>query len=193
MKTNHILTSLAFAFALAGAGTAQATPLPLFDASITATYNGAAEGMLGLDHGFAQEAGSNTSTLDPGEGGVEFLTADFLFGIDFSAGGALTVIANGTAPTGPYRMTFDFGDSLALPISAFALSGVSGTSGLPLLAILDAHTIALDLAAVGWDEFGSFPAQIDTAEVPEPAAPAIVLAALAGLALTRRLRTGGGK
>lgn len=188
MKTKPILTALAFA--LASAGTAYAMPLPLQNASITATYNGSADGMLGLDHGFAQEAGSNTSTLDPSEGGVEFLTSDFLFGVDFGAGGALTVIANGVVPTGPYSMIFDFGDSLGLPLSAFALAGASGTSGMPGLSIIDAHTIALDLAAVSWDEFGSFTAQIATADVPEPAAPAIVLAALAGLALTRRLRAG---
>lgn len=191
MKTTTILTALAFA--LACAGSANATPLTLENASITATYNGTADGMLGLDHGFAQEAGSNTSTLDPNDGGVEFLTSDFLFGIDFGADGALTVIANGTVPSGAYSMTFDFGNSLALPISAFALTGASGANGLPGLSILDAHTIALDLGALSWDEFGSFTARIATAEVPEPAAPALVLAALAGLALARRARAGVSK
>lgn len=44
---------------------AQASALPLQNAVITASYNKGASGMLGLDHGFADEAGSNTTTLDP--------------------------------------------------------------------------------------------------------------------------------
>jgi len=81
MKTTTILETLVLA-ALA-TGQAQAAPLSLQDAHITATYNGSAADVLGLDHLFAQEPGSNTSTLDPTDSGVEFLTADFLFGFDF--------------------------------------------------------------------------------------------------------------
>jgi hypothetical protein len=182
-----ILNTLALVALSAGA--AHAAPLPLQSATITATYNGAADGMLGLDHLFAAEPGSNTSTLDPTGTGVEFFTSDFLFGIDFSASGALTVIANSAIPTGAYSMRFDFGSTLANPINAFTFSGGSGTSGLPGLSILDAHTIALDLGAVGWTEFGSVTAQIDTSSpLPEPASAAIVLAGLAGIAFARRPR-----
>lgn len=188
MKIKHILQALALA-ALAQ-GSAHAAPISLQNASITATYNGAADGMLGLDHGFAAEPGSNTSTLDPSGTGVEFFTSDFLFGIDFDASGLLTVIANYAVAPGPYSMRFDFGASLAgIPITAFTLAGSSGASGTPGLSIIDSHTIALNLSTVDWSEFGSLTARIETADavaVPEPAAPAIVLGGLAALALVRR-------
>ncbi|HEU5435552.1 MAG TPA: PEP-CTERM sorting domain-containing protein [Telluria sp.] len=185
MKTNTINAALALALACAGA--AHAAPLPLQEAVITATYNGSADGMLGLDHMFAAEPGSNTSTLDPSGTGVEFFTSDFLFGVDFAANGALTVLANSAIPAGAYSMRFDFGSSLASPITAFTFVGADGASGLPLLSIIDAHTIALDLAGVNWAEYGSLTAQLSLAsEVPEPASTSIVLAGLAGLVLARR-------
>jgi hypothetical protein len=186
LKTTPILSALAFVLC---AGPAGALPLPLQNASITATYNGAADTMLGLDHGFAQEAGSNTSTLDPTDTGVEFFTSDFLVGIDFSASGALTVIANGVVAPGAASMRFDFGNSLALPISTFAWTGAAGVSGVPGLTIIDGHTIALELGALSWSEFGTLSAQLDTAApVPEPGIPASVAAGFAALVLTRRLR-----
>ena len=190
MKTKHILHALALAaLATLSAASAHAAPLPLQNASITATYNGAAAGMLGLDHWFAAEPGSNTTTLDPTDSGVEFFTADFLFGIDFAASGALTVIANSAVAPGAYSMRFDFGSSLTNPISAFTWAGSSGASGVPGLSIVDSHTIALDLSNVDWSEFGSVTAQVGaSAAVPEPGAPAIMFAGLAGLALVRRAR-----
>jgi hypothetical protein len=66
LNTQDLFKALALAAvgtALA-TGSAQATVLPLQGATITATYNGDAAGMLGLDHGFASEPGSNTSALD---------------------------------------------------------------------------------------------------------------------------------
>lgn len=187
MKTTHILHALALA--ALGAATAHAAPLPLQNASITATYNGAAAGMLGLDHWFAAEPGSNTTTLDPTDSGVEFFTSDFLFGIDFAASGALTVIANSAVAPGAYSMRFDFGSSLANPISAFTWTGSSGASGVPGLSIVDSHTIALDLGQVDWSEFGSVTAQVGAAAaVPEPGSLPIVFAGLAGLAFARRAR-----
>ncbi len=194
MKTKNLVAGFVPALALAatmalGATTVHAQTLPLQHAVITATYNGEAAGMLGLDHLFAAEPGANTSALDPLDGGVEFLTADYLFGIDFSAGGALTVIANGAIPAGAYSMRFDFGNSLAGPIGAFTFVGASGAIGVPVLSIVDAHTIALDLGAVEWSEFGSVTAGIGiAAPVPEPSGVAMLLAGLAGLGLVRRPR-----
>ncbi|MDB5746584.1 MAG: sorting protein [Massilia sp.] len=189
MKANKILSVLAVLASAAIAATAHATPLPLQDAVITASYNGAFDGMLGLDHLFAQEPGSNTTRLDPTGTGVEFLTSDFLFGIDFSSGGALTVFANGAVAPGAYSMRFDFGQTLSSPISGFRFVGADGASGVPSLSIVDAHTIALDLGGVAWSEFGSLTAQLDTAsEVPEPASAALALAGLAAMGFAARSR-----
>jgi hypothetical protein len=191
LKTNKIARTAAFALACLCVTTAHAAPLSLQNASITATYNGAASGMLGIDHYFAAEAGSNTASVHPSGDGVEFFTDDFLFGIDFDASGLMTVIANYAATPGNYRMRFDFGASLASPITAFVLAGSSGTAGAPGLSIVDGHTVALDLNGVDWSEFGSLSAQLGTsaaAAVPEPGGVAMILAGLAGLALARRAR-----
>jgi hypothetical protein len=189
LKTNYLLQALALV--ALGQGAVHAAPVMLQDASITATYNGAADGMLGLDHGFAAEPGSNTSKLDPTDTGVEFFTSDFLFGIDFSADGMLTVIANYAVAPGAYSMRFDLGG--ALPVTAFTLAGMGGVSGIPGLSIIDSHTIALDLSGVNWNEFGSLSARLETGTavaVPEPGAPAILLGGLAALALVQNGRNG---
>lgn len=187
MKTKKILETLALAVCSAGA--AIAGPLPLQNASITATYNGSAAGMLGLDSSYAAVPNSNTSTLDPFDINVEFFTSDALFGVDFSTTGALTIIANSTIPVGAYSMRFDFGTSLAHAISGFTLVDGSAIGGLPGLSILDAHTIQLDLSSVTWNgDFATMTAQIDAAAVPEPGSTTMVLAGLASLALVRRAR-----
>lgn len=184
MKTKKLTQTLALA--LLCAASAHAAPLSLQNASITATYNGVGAAMLGLDHNFVQEAGSNTATVHPSGDGIEFFTGDYLFGIDFDASGRLTVIANSQVSPGNYRMIFDFGASLASPITTFTFAGASGASGAPLLSIVDVHTIALDLNGVDWSEFGSLSAQLGTNAVPEPGAMALLLAGVAGLAFARR-------
>jgi len=187
LKTNYLLQALALV--ALGQGGVHAAPLMLQDASITATYNGAAEGMLGLDHGFAAGPGANTSKLDPTDTGVEFFTSDFLFGIDFSADGMLTVIANYAVAPGAYSMRFDLGG--ALPVTAFTLTGASGMTGIPGLSIIDSHTIALDLSGGDWTEFGTLSARLETGTavaVPEPGAPAILMGGLAALALVQNGR-----
>jgi hypothetical protein len=189
LKTNYLLQALALV--ALGQGGVHAAPLMLQDASITATYNGAADGMLGLNHGFAAGPGANTSKLDPTDTGVEFFTSDFLFGIDFSTDGLLTVIANYAVAPGAYSMRFDLGG--ALPVTAFTLTGASGVTGIPGLSIIDSHTIALDLSGVDWSEFGSLSARLETGTavaVPEPGAPAILLGGLAALALVQTGRSG---
>jgi hypothetical protein len=189
LKTNYLLQALALV--ALGQGAVHAAPLMLQDASITATYNGAADGMLGLDHGFAAGPGANTSKLDPTDTGVEFFTSDFLFGIDFSADGLLTVIANYAVAPGAYSMRFDLGG--ALPITAFTLAGMGGVTGMPGLSIIDSHTIALDLSGVDWSEFGSLSARLETGTavaVPEPGVPAILMGGLAALALVQNGRSG---
>lgn len=187
MKTKHLLQALALV--ALGQGAVHAAPLMLQDASITATYNGAADGMLGLDHGFAAGPGANTSKLDPTDTGVEFFTSDFLFGIDFSIDGLLTVIANYAVAPGAYSMRFDLGG--ALPVTAFTLAGMGGVTGMPGLSIIDSHTIALDLSGVDWNEFGALSARLETGTavaVPEPGAPAILMGGLAALALVQNGR-----
>lgn len=189
MKTKHLLQALALV--ALGQGGVHAAPLMLQDASITATYNGAADGMLGLDHGFTAGPGANTSKLDPTDTGVEFFTSDFLFGIDFSADGMLTVIANYAVAPGAYSMRFDLGS--VLPVTAFTLAGMGGVTGIPGLSIIDSHTIALDLSGVDWSEFGALSARLETGTavaVPEPGAPAILMGGLAALALVRNGRNG---
>lgn len=189
MKTKHLLQALALV--ALGQGGVHAAPLMLQDASITATYNGSADGMLGLDHGFAAGPGANTSKLDPTDTGVEFFTSDFLFGIDFSADGLLTVIANYAVAPGAYSMRFDLGS--VLPVTAFTLTGASGVTGIPGLSIIDSRTIALDLSGVDWSEFGALSARLETGTavaVPEPGAPAILMGGLAALALVRNGRNG---
>ncbi|NIA57728.1 PEP-CTERM sorting domain-containing protein [Massilia sp. TW-1] len=190
MKTIILKTLV---LATLAAGQAYAAPISLDNtASITATYNGKAEDVVGLDHDFQVEAGSNTTTLDPTNAGVEFLTADALFGFDFSTTGLLTVYNNlPAASNADYRLTFDFGSGLAAPITSFTLVDGSGlVSGMPGLTILGDHGIGLDLSGLVWtDGFGQFSARLGTADVPEPATAALVLAGAAGLATARRKRT----
>lgn len=189
MKTKKILETLVLAAALT-ASQAGAAPISLQGSTISGSYNGASDGMLGLDHLFSAEPGSNVTAIDPSDqGGVEFLTGDYLFGIDFSTGGRVSVILNGLAPEpGEYRLVFDFGSSLAQQIGSFTLLDIDGIAGLPVLSVLDGHTIALDLSALTWNgEFAGFSAQIGAAAaVPEPGSIGLVLAGVAGLGLARR-------
>ncbi|QJE00814.1 PEP-CTERM sorting domain-containing protein [Massilia forsythiae] len=201
MKTITILETLVAATLVAGQ--AHAAPLALDGATIiTATYNGKADNVLGLDHNFAAEAGSNVSHLDPSGSGVEFLSGDYLFGFDFSDTGLLTVYNNMAIPAGAdYRFTFDFGATLAAPIGSFTLvdgSAVNGTSaGVPGLSVLDGHRIGVDLSRVTWNaDFGAFTAQIGAAaatDVPEPGSAALMLLGAAGLAAGRRQRAKNAK
>ena len=195
MKTTIVGTLAAVAFASTmAASQAQATPqsnasesnLPLHNAIISASYKGQASAMLGVEHQFADEPGSNISRIDPfGIAEPEFISADYQFIVDFADNGLLTVYSNGAINPGAYSMRFDFGASLGLALSAFTLIDTSAIGGLPLLTLIDGHTIALDLSAVQWPgDFVSFSAQLDAlapAAVPEPASVALLLAGMAGM------------
>jgi hypothetical protein len=175
-------------------GQAYASPISLDKATVTATYQGAADGMLGLDHNFASEPGSNTSRVQPPGSGVEFITADYLFAFDFSEDGLLTVYNNMPLPAPQagdpgYTFSFDFGATLAAPIASFTLADGSMVSGVPGLSVVDGRSIALDLSGLAWNgDFASFSAQIGAADkdVPEPASLALVLLGAAGLAAASR-------
>lgn len=195
MKTTIILETLVLAAALT-ATQAGAAPISLQGSTITATYNGSAEGMLGLDHWFAAEPGSNTTAIDPNDDPMnqEFITSDFWFAFDFSTTGRLAVTLNAdpaNLPAGDYRASFDFGTSLGQRIGSFTLLDTGGIGSLPTLSVVNDHTIALDLSSVTWNStFSTFTAQIgDAAAVPEPGSITLALAGLTGLALSRRRTT----
>ena len=141
---------------------------------------------------------SNVSGLDPIEPGAEFLTSDFLLGFDFAPDGRLTIFSNGALPAGAYSATFDFGGTLAAPIVGFSVLDAGVTTGMPVLNIVNAHTISIDLSDVTWN--GDFSAlttgitlQGPVAAVPEPATAWMMMAGLAGIGmLARRRRSGGG-
>ncbi|HEX7985449.1 MAG TPA: VPLPA-CTERM sorting domain-containing protein [Duganella sp.] len=192
MHTSLHKAVAAACFALA-AGAAHAAADPLHNAIITASYNGQPGGMLGADHLFADEAGSNVSALDPIEPGAEFLTRDYLLAFDFAPDGRLTIFNNGALPAGAYSASFDFGATLAAPITGFSVLDAGATSGTPVLSIVNDHTISIDLTDVAWN--GDFSAittaitlQGPVAPVPEPAAAWMMLAGLAGIGMLARRR-----
>jgi hypothetical protein len=194
MKTITLLETLVLA-ALA-AGPAHAAPISLEGASITATYNGSA-GVLGLDHDFAAEPGSNTTRLDPSDSGVEFMTGDYLFAFDFTKAGLLNIWINGTpAANGDYSFSFDFGNTLGAPITSFTLVDGTAVDGMPGLSVVNGHNIGLDLSRLTWSgDYASISAQIGTSDtdLPEPASTALLLAGAATLALARKRGANAGR
>lgn len=193
MHTSLKQAVAAACFALA-VGAAHAGADPLSNATITASYNGQPGAMLGVDHHFADEAGSNVSGLDPVEPGAEFLSADYLLAFDFARDGRLTIFNNAALPAGAYSATFDFGATLATPIVGFSVLDAGLTTGTPVLTIVNGHTISIDLTGVAWNgDFNALSTMItlqgQVAAVPEPATTWMMLAGLAGVGMLARRRT----
>lgn len=183
---------MAAATAMGAASMAQATTLPLQNASITASYNGSAAAMLGFDDEFGGSAGGNSTGLDPAGITVEFLSADILFGFDFGADGSLAIYNNSgfAVEPGAYSFRFDFA-SLAAPITSFKLLDASAVGGLPVFSILDdGLALGLDLSGVTWSgDFLPITASIEAAQaraVPEPGTMPVLLAGVGAIALVRR-------
>lgn len=183
------------AAAILAAGNAFAAPDPLQDAGITiaATYDGAASGMLGMDDNFG---GSNISHIDP-SGNVEFITADWTFGVGFSTSGLVTIYNNsGSTLIAPPNtsMSFDFsvpGGTTLSKMSGITLLDFSVLDqGTPVLTLVGADKVNIDLSNVSWSaSFTPITAQINFASpVPEPSAPLMLLVGIAGIGLASRKR-----
>ncbi len=132
-------TLAAIAAAWLASAAARADVLPA-GTPITGQVGGAATTLLGLDHGFADEAGSTVTALSAGE--LEYLTGDFAVGVDFFTDGRVQVWNNsGTALLpGSYAPSFDFAGGPALagfeplgPVGGCVVSGTretgTGTGG----------------------------------------------------------------
>ncbi len=186
MKTFKTLAVVAAAWLSASAWAATSLPAGTL---ITGTVSGASTTLLGLDHGFADETGSNITALAAAD--LEFLTGDAAVGIDFFSDGHIQIWNNtGLASlAGSYNFTFSFA-GLSQPLASFTTLDMSGvTGGSVSLQFVDPHTVSLTLNNVNFaSEFGSFTTQLAVTAVPEPASLVLFVAGLGAVTLRRMRR-----
>lgn len=186
MKT---FQTLAVAAAACLASMAQAADSLPAGTLITGQVSGAASALLGLDHLFADEPGTNTTALAAAD--LEFITADAAVALDFFSDGRLQVWNNtgNAALAGSYTFTFSFA-GLSQPLTAFAPLDVAQLSGGSLsVQLVGPSTVSLTLNNLSFTgEFGSFTTQL-TSAVPEPTSLALLGAGLGLVALRRARRS----
>ena len=184
------MKTLAIAAALSAAAlSAHADILPA-GTLITGAVSGASTTLLGLDHSFADEAGSNITALSSTD--LEYLSGDYAIGIDLMTDGSVLLYGNtdsGALP-GNYTLTFSFA-SLPTALTGFTLVDTSHITGGSVSAtLLSANSIQFTLNNVTLDApFSTITAQAVSA-VPEPATWTLMMTGL-GLVALRRTRFGG--
>lgn len=151
---------------------------------VTAMLNGSADGLLGLDHGYQNEPGSNITALTDDD--IEFIAADFSFMLDLGSDGRLRVYDNtGTGLLDGLRIV-----ELSFADAGLNLGGASLLGSLPGGQVgferLGPQSLRVSLQDVQFGSaFGSVDAQIANA-VPEPSMPALLGLGLLALSLRRR-------
>lgn len=155
---------------------------------ITGSVNGGvATRLLGLDHSFADEIGSNITALAPTD--LEFMTDEYSVAVDLFTDGTLQFWNNSGAASLPGSYTFTFSFAGAAPLTGITLSDTTSITGGTIAATLvNASTVAVTFSNLTFSsEFTTFSATAVSA-VPEPASYALLAAGL-GLLAVRRARS----
>ncbi|MDR7335899.1 PEP-CTERM sorting domain-containing protein [Roseateles asaccharophilus] len=185
----RFIIAAALVAALAAGGAAHAADKLPAGTVITGQVSGVTATLLGLDHDFADEAGSHVTTLAAAD--LEFLSGDAAVGIDFFTNGEVQVWNNSGALSlpGQYQFTFSFA-GLASPLASFQPLDVTGMTGGTLsLQVLSDNSIRLTLTDAQFaTEFGQVSAQLNVSAVPESGTLLMMAAGLGLVAGLRRAR-----